>query len=353
MLFFTENEKIEWKEMAEEILAKKSGPDNFNGTVRSNFLPIFQYYAGTLLTAKGHKEEGLKWLQEGTLSEEVGLFSNAFLIGFLKRHRGELVAPEVCFADPEPFIHFTKVPIMKSSRKNFIKQCVDSMPEFKKPFRFMDIGCGNGSLSAALLQKLQEDGKVKDIEEILLIDASPGMIEVAKKTVGEFYPLSKIKTINSKIQDISHKLDKKYDLALSSLAYHHMPLEDKEIHLKQLKPWFSHFVIFELDANNDTPEIFSPEMALSVYQSYGRIIDFVYSCEGSVDLAQRCVDAFLMTECISFLTQPRGVRSDYHMLRSQWRSLFEKVLGKEFTCISDATSYGDEYIDLFTMHYGR
>jgi len=353
MLFLSENEKSEWKEMAEEILGDKKDPDSFNEKIRSNLIPMFQYFIGTMMIEKGYREEGMKWLRTGTLSEEEGLFSNAFLIGFLSRHSEELVMPEVCFADPAPFIHFAGVPIMKTSRQAFVKQCVDSLPSFKKPFSVMDIGCGNGALTVWLLEKMKEAGKIKDIEEILLIDSSPAMIEVARKTVEEVFPPSKIKTINSRIQDISHRVDKKYDLALSSLAYHHMPLEVKRVHLEQLKSRFDHFVIFELDANNDTPEMHSPDLALSIYQSYGRIIDFVFSCDAPVELSQRSVDAFLMTECISFLTQPRGVRSDYHMLRSQWKDLFEEVLGKDFTCMSDSTAYGDEYIDLFTMHYGR
>ena len=47
---------------------------------------------------------------------------------------------------------------------------------------------------------------------------------------------------------------------MSSLAYHHMPLEDKRVHLARLKPWIDHFLLFEMDANNDTPDLYSPEL---------------------------------------------------------------------------------------------
>ena len=108
-----------------------------------------------------------------------------------------------------------------------------------------------------------------------------------------------------------------------------------------------------MDANNDTPECSSPELSLSVYQSYGRIMDFVYAHDAPVGVVTDCIDAFLMTEVISILTEPRGIRTDYHMLRTQWHDLFSAVLCPEFSLRSDSACYADEYMTLFTMHYGR
>jgi hypothetical protein len=353
MLFLSQEEKIEWKEAGKEILSAMKGPDEFNSKIRSNLIPMFQYFVGTMMIAKGHKKKGMEWVRAGTINEEEGLFSNAFLTGFLSRHNQELTPPAVCFADPTPFIYWANMPVMKKSRENFIKHCADSMPHFKRPFRIMDIGCGDGALTVWLLKRLREEGKINDIDEILLIDSSQGMIKVAMETVSKDFSPSIIRTINSRIEDCSEKIDGRYDVALSSLAYHHMPLEKKKIHLEKLKSKFDHFIIFELNANNDTPELYSPELALSLYETYGRIIDFVFSYDSPVELSQTCVDSFLMTESVSFLTQARGVRSDYHMLRTQWHELFREVLGKEFMCYSDCTDYADEYLDLFSIHYGR
>lgn len=353
MLFLSNQERTEWKEMLDDIITYGTEPDKFRKEIRKNLLPVFQYYTGTTLIANGHKEEGIKWLRTGTMDEEEGLFSNAFLLGFLSRHNRELVPPVICFEDPAPFIYWAGMPVMKKSRENFIKQCADSMPHINKPFRIIDIGCGDGGLTVKLIKKLREKGKIKEIDEILLIDSSAGMIEVAEKTLSKDFPPSVIKTINSRIEDCSEKISSEYDLAISSLAYHHMPVEKKKIHLEKIKSKINHFVIFELNANNDTPEMHSPELAMSNYQSYGRIIDFVFSCDAPVELSQNCVDSFLMAENVSFLTQPRGIRSDYHMLRTQWHELFINTLGNDFTCYSDSTAYADEFLDLFTMHYGR
>jgi len=353
MLFLSNREKIEWEEMKKEILVSEKGPEEFTEKIRKNLLPMFQYYIGTVLIAHGHKEKGMEWLRTGTMDEEEGLFSNAFIIGFLLRHNYELTSPAVCFADPAPFVYWANMPIMKKSRENFVKQTVDSMPVFKKPFRMMDIGCGDGGLTIALLDRLRKEEKISDIDEILLIDASPGMIELAEKKLSEYFNPSVIKTVNSRIEECSEKIDGRYDLAMSSLAYHHMPVEKKKIHLEKLKSKFDHFVLFELNANNDTPELHSPELAVSLYQAYGRIVDFVFSYDSPVELAQNCVDCFLMTESVSFLTLPRGVRSDYHMVRTQWHELFSEILGSEFMCLNDSNAYADEFLDLMTIHYGR
>ncbi|HRU07001.1 MAG TPA: hypothetical protein P5137_14640, partial [Candidatus Brocadiia bacterium] len=120
------------------------------------------------------------------------------------------------------------------------------------------------------------------------------------ETVGKEFPPSVIQTVTSRIEDCSDQIGGRYDVALCSLSYHHMPIEVKRKHLERLKEHFDHLVIFEVDANNDTPELFSPELAVSVYQSYGRIIDFVYAHDAPVEVAQGCVDCFLMTEEISF-----------------------------------------------------
>ncbi|MFA4876800.1 MAG: class I SAM-dependent methyltransferase [Methanoregula sp.] len=353
MLFLSEQEQREWTVYAEEILATHPAPAQYDMKIRKNLVPAFHFYIATLLAAKGSGDQSIGWLETGTLAEEDGLFCCAFLLGFFKRHQNQLVKPAVVFQDPRPFIHFAGVPIMKEARRQFVRQCGHSLPVFERPVRFMDIGCGDGALTAAVLTHLIETEKIPGIEEILLVDPSPAMAALARETVRSAFPDADIRIGNGRIQDCSGKIDQTFDIAMSSLAYHHMPLEDKRIHLSRLKPWINHFILFEMDANNDKPDIFTPDLALSVYQSYGRIIDFVYSHDAPVDVVNDCIDSFLMTEVVSILTEPRGTRSDYHMLQSQWHSLFSEVLGPEFTLRCDSAAYADEYMSLITLHYGR
>ncbi|MDD5678433.1 MAG: methyltransferase domain-containing protein [Kiritimatiellae bacterium] len=353
MLFLSNREKTQWVEFGRDIAAHRLASTDFQGDVRTNLLPMFQFYVGSLLTASGQDKLGKAWIANGTLIEADGLFFNAYLNGFLQRHHDRLEMPEQVFADPRPYVHFTTVPMMKESRARFLTQCGHSLPKITHPFRLMDIGCGDGGLTAALLKHLKAAGKIDEIGEVLLVDPSPAMLALAKETVGKTIPSSHITTLNHRIEQVAGKLNARCDMALCSLSYHHMPHEKKVIHLKELKPWIDHLLLFELDANNDFPEMQTPELAVSVYQSYGRLIDFVFSHDAPIEMAQACVDRFLMTEAVSFLTQRRGERNDYHMLRTQWHTLFEQTLAPEFICLCDSPCYADEHFTLFTIHYGK
>ncbi|RXE56482.1 hypothetical protein ABH15_10465 [Methanoculleus taiwanensis] len=353
MYFLAADEKETWAALAREIETTNALPDSCEGAIRSSRLSAFQFYAGVLLTAKGQGDRGREWLEAAALEEREGLFSSSFLIGFLERQENRLIMPTPAFSDPRPFLHFAGVPVMKAARSRFLQQCERTLPAFDEPLKMLDIGCGDGGLTAALLLHLQETGTIREIAEVMLVDASPAMLELAEATVGKAFPDAMITTANHRIEEISGQIDRRFDLAVSSLAFHHMPLEQKRLHLARLKPWIDHFVIFELDANHDAPEVHSPEMAFSVYQSYGRLIDFIFSHDAPVDVAINCVDCFLMTEQVSLLTQRRGERTDYHMLRTEWRDLFEDVLAPDFSLQCDAACSADEYMTLFTMHYGR
>ena len=82
------------------------------------------------------------------------------------------------------------------------------------------------------------------------------------------------------------------------------------------------------------------------------MIAFVFAHDAPSDKVTDCLDFFLMTELVSILTEPRGKRTDYHMLRSQWHDLFKTEPGPEFVLRSDSACYADEHMALFTMHYG-
>lgn len=355
MLFLSSDESKAWRNAGLEIEAKGTRPESFDfkGTCRGNLEGMFCFFVGTLLASKGRVEDGKRWLVSGASRESVGLFSNAYLSAFLERKGNRFSMPAVCFEDPRPFVHFAGVPSMKSSRESFVRVCGQSLPQFKRPFSIVDVGTGNGALLVMLLERLREEGKISDIGEIVLVDASPAMVDLAARTVSASFPKERIIPVCSRIEGVAAKLDGRHDAVLCSLSYHHMPYETKAVHLPQLAKNCDNFLIFELDADNDSHELHSPELACAVYQSYGRIIDYVFSHDAPLEVANACVDCFLLTEELSFLTQRRGERSDYHMLRGQWHRLFQESLKGKFSCRSETTCMHDDFLDLFSLHYGR
>jgi ubiquinone/menaquinone biosynthesis C-methylase UbiE len=353
MLFLSDEDQQIWRAYADEIHRNKPVPKIFSAKVRRDLLPAFHFYIATYLAAHGCGEEAFAWAESAVLIEAEGNFGCAYLLGFLNRYNSELKKPAVVFADPRPFIHFTTVPLMDAARKAFVRHAGESLPVFSSPVRFMDIGCGDGALTVAVLSRILEEKKAPGIGEVLLIDPSPAMAALAEKTVRDAFPEISIRTWNGKIQDCSGAVGETYDIAMSSLAYHHMPVEDKRIHLRLLMPWIDHFLLFEMDADIDTPDRFSPALALAVYQSYGRIFDCIYAHDAPVEVVNECIDSFLMTEVVSILSEPRGERSDYHMLQDQWRTLLDDVLGPEFSRRGDVVCSADEHMALFMLHYSR
>jgi hypothetical protein len=202
MLFLTRTESAQWTDLGREIAAKKMAPFDLHGRIRDKLIPCFRCYAGGLLMSNGLEEIGRKWFQEGVLEEDEGLFFNGFVNSFLDRQKGKFIMPEKPFVDPRPFMHFASVPVLKRSREEFVRQACDSLPRFSNPVRIMDIGCGNGALTADFVQRLQQTGKAGDIGQILLIDPSPAMVELAVKTVGDVFPPSAIRSLKSSMQDL-------------------------------------------------------------------------------------------------------------------------------------------------------
>lgn len=353
MLYLSDREREQWRSIVQDVCEQTRDPETVLNAIRPNLRSAFCFYAGVELTLTGRSEEGVRWLTAGTFREADGLFSNAFLLGFLKRRGGELSIAANPFDDPKYYVHFTTVPHMKESRTRFLHHISQSVPIFDHPISLMDIGCGDGSLTAAVISSLTESGKIPGIEKILLVDSSPAMISLATETIQRHHPGIEISTANSRIENLIDHITTRYDIAVSSLAYHHMQVEEKEKNLAGLKPWIDHFILFEVDANNDAPLLHSPELALSVYQLYGRIIDFIFSHDAEVEIAVSSVDMFLMSELVSLMTQERGVRADYHMPKTAWHALFRKILGPEFTLRCDSDAYADDYLAIFTLHYGR
>ncbi len=353
MLFLSSSEQAEWERLAGEVLAEGAAPGRYDRAVRSNLAGMFRFFVGSRLANAGLSGPARSWFAAGALEEGDGLFMNAFVTSFLERQKGRFAMAAAPFEDPAPFVHFAGVPVFRSAREHFLRQAADSLPDFSRPLRFMDVGCGNGALGAALVAKLLESGKVREIGEILQIDPSPAMSRLAEKTVGEILPHAPVRSRTCRIQEIAGSLERHVDVALCSLSFHHLTWEEKVRHLSSLGRRIDHLLIFELDANHDTPELHSPELAASVYQTYGRVIDAVFAHDAPLEVAVACVDRFLMTEAMSLMTQPRGERADYHMLRRQWHELCECALGEGFDCRCDATAYADDFEDLFTLHYGR
>ncbi|EKD52454.1 MAG: methyltransferase type 11 [uncultured bacterium] len=349
MFFLSKEEAQDWRLKASQIVCEKTAPEAGLVTMNPEFRHYFAYFIGILLCAKGQIEHGKAWLRSGAHDETIP--GNSYLLDYIERHNNTLSMPQVTFSDPRPFVHFTNVPQIKAARDRFVEHSIESLPRFTHPVKVMDIGCGSGALLIQLLQGLVRAKKIAGVEEILFIDPSEKMLGLATQNSKQSFPNVKIVTEQKRIEDVECS-DATHDIALAALAWHHMPFETKLIHIKKWGGHVRNFLLFELEANHDTPEQFSPELAVSMYQAFGGGAALVLAHDAPKEVQQMSVDYFLMTEAISLMTQPRGLRSDYHMLRSQWHELFAQTLGERFKCQNEETCYSDGKVEFYGLHYG-
>lgn len=348
MLHLTPFERETWHDLTSKAREGLLAPDDALLSVRHALRPAFRFHAATML-ATADLNAALTWLAAGALEEEENM-ACAYLAGFIERH-GALTMPAVVFQDPRPYIHFTTVPAIVAMRKQFRRFAAKTLPAYGQPLRFMDIGCGNGTMGIELLQHLVQEDVVDSIAEIILVDPFPGMLEIAHKTAQEAFPGVPVTLIQGRSEDVAATLPGAVDLTLCSLSIHHMPWELKTSLVYNLAQCSSDILLFELHGDHDTPELGAPELSLSVYQSYGGIIDAIFAHDAPVGDALACVDLFLLAEVVSLLTQARGVRTEYHMPPQQWRSLFDTYAGSALAGMEVCLAGGG--FELFGQHYRK
>lgn len=288
------------------------------------------------------------WLQAG--AEEEPLPSNSYTLDFIERYGG-LIMPEPNFSDPHPWTHFSSLPHLVESRNSFLGFCEDSLPRWGHSVKVMDIGCGDGSFISMIIHRLLESEQILGVGELLLLDPSPRMLETAFDRIRAEFSDVRINAVLGSLESRSAELPGGFDLAVCSLSVHHMPYELKTVHIGRLCSKVGHLLILEMEANHDTPDFLSPELGYSVFQWLGHSLSQIMESSTTPTVKMSCADLFIMTKAVSLLTEPRGQRTEYHMLREQWHELMADLPGSRSQCLGTRTCYHDDHCELFALHF--
>jgi hypothetical protein len=162
-----------------------------------------------------------------------------------------------------------------------------------------------------------------------------------------------VEGVHARIEEACQRLPAGLDVAVSAFAFHHLPREAKLVAASRLARAVDHLVLMEVEGNHDLPELHAPELSVSLYQVYGGGAEFVLSAGAAPEASEVSVERFLFAEVVSMLTQPRGVRSEYHMLRGQWMGVLEEGLGAAFQLRADDTLHSDGRVEMFMLHLGK
>ena len=99
---------------------------------------------------------------------------------------------------------------------------VKYLPKKHKPQHILDIGCGNGNVTASLINVLPD-------AKYTLLDASPQMLDLCKKQFKKY----DVDYVESYFQDFTFEKDT-YDLIVAGFSLHHCNSEEKKSLFKEI-----------------------------------------------------------------------------------------------------------------------
>ena len=81
--------------------------------------------------------------------------------------------------------------------------------------------------------------------------------------------------LRGRIEEACAEVPAGFDLAGSSLAFHHVPRDGKLAVARRLARSVDHLLLLEVEGNHDLPGLHGPELSVSLYQVYGGGAAFV------------------------------------------------------------------------------
>lgn len=110
--------------------------------------------------------------------------------------------------------------------RKMIESMIENLPERFSPEVILDLGCGNGNVTALLISKFPE-------ARYILVDASADMLEEAQK---RFAHLSNLAYRNAYFQECDLP-NNSLNLVVAGLSLHHLRGEEKRILFKEVFQW--------------------------------------------------------------------------------------------------------------------
>ena len=106
--------------------------------------------------------------------------------------------------------------ILFNRRKNILISFIKDLK--KNPSSLADIGCGSGEITEAIMSIKNNN---KEFKEILLIDASKNMLEIANERIKNKFPNTTIYSINKSIEENILNINYKFELIICTglIAY--------------------------------------------------------------------------------------------------------------------------------------
>nr|NQU92175.1 hypothetical protein [Bacteroidota bacterium] len=289
--------------------------------------PEFAYtYAACLLATKDRIEDAMRMF----FKNREDLFCS-IMYDYLKEIGAFEMVSKV-FKSAKPYHIYTQTPLYQTHEKGVVENICNFAknnppPESESLVTILDIGPGDGELTAQYVNKIASLHNLKSIR-LVFVDPFEEELKAAEENCKEKISIPcEVIGICSKIQEITpEQIARIRQVAPiwfvnAALSVHHMPREVKIPMLKQMKAFSSKFILSEVNWNHDLPEKDSPELIYSVAKNYGIFCRDILNLPVSEEDRKLCLYHFPIDEAINIIKQERPNRIDYHTTIEEWKKI--------------------------------
>lgn len=331
MFFLKESEIYQLNKIKEKIESSYNNILSICNKIKPDLDdPGFAYtYAACLLAEREKIDNSLKMFAMNGEDTFCNIMSQYL------RDAGAFVMPGTVFESAAPYDVYVQTELYKAhmagSADNIYKFAIENPPPKENEIvTIMDIGPGNGILTAQFVDKIVKHYKLKKLR-LIFIDPFEDMLHTASENCRKNVNADcEVINICCRMQDITEdqieiiRQNSPVWFINAAISVHHMPKEQKIPMLKLLKVFSSNFILTEVNWNHDLPEKDTPELIYSVANNYGIFSEGILKLPVPEEDRKLCLYMFPVAEAINIIKQDRPNRIDYHTPIEEW-----KIIGKE------------------------
>lgn len=284
-------------------------------------------YAACLLANHNREQEALRMFARN----KADVFSS-ILIDYITE-TGSFTMVSKVFQDAKPYHIYTQTPLYQTHEKalveNITKFAINNPPPKPAEITIMDIGPGDGELTARYVNAIVELYHIKKVRLVFVDPFEEELLMAAKNCRNKIPVETEIITISAKAQDLTQEQIRQIQnlkpvwFITAALSVHHMPEEQKIPMLRKMRTISNRFILAEVNWNHDLPAKDSPELIYSIVKNYGFFCQGVLHLDVSEEDRKLCLYHFPIDEAINIIKQERASRIDYHTQIPDWKRIAE------------------------------